>query len=186
MDLRIQKTYRALNDAFTQLLSRTPYEKISVAALCDEAMIRRTTFYKHFRDKDDFFAFYIDSLRATILELGPLPIEKDERDLVAERREILHRLAGVLLSNGSLMDNIMRSSMFGTMSNVICDAVADALRERNGIDPAEDPAANSTAEFAAGGIVRLLLNWWNLENPAEHEDTFVADSIRLLELIVRF
>ncbi|MFR3878411.1 MAG: hypothetical protein ACLTYW_09985 [Collinsella sp.] len=25
--------------------------------LCDRAMIRRTTFYKHFRDKNDYFAF---------------------------------------------------------------------------------------------------------------------------------
>ncbi|MDY4041099.1 MAG: TetR/AcrR family transcriptional regulator [Collinsella sp.] len=184
MDLRIQKTYRALNNAFTELLSRMPYEKISVAALCDEAMIRRTTFYKHFRDKDDFFAFYIDSLRATILDLGPLPSDKSERDLMAERQEILHRLASVLLSNGSLMDNIMQSSMFGTMSSVICDAVADALRERYGIAPSEDPESDSAAEFAAGGIVRLLLNWWGMEDPAASEDEFVEDAGNLLSQII--
>ncbi|WP_085829885.1 TetR/AcrR family transcriptional regulator [Collinsella vaginalis] len=184
MDLRIQKTYRALNSAFTELLSRSPYEKISVAALCDEAMIRRTTFYKHFRDKNDFFAFYIDSLRATILDLGPLPADRSERDFAAERHEILHRLTGILLRNGSLMDNILNSSMFGTMSSVICDAVADALRERNGIDPAENPQESSAAEFAAGGTVRLLLNWWGSEHAAETEDAFVEEASGLLGQIM--
>lgn len=186
MDLRIQKTYRALNNAFTELLSRRPYEKISVAALCDEAMIRRTTFYKHFRDKDDFFAFYIDSLRATILDLGPLPSDRSERDLMAERQEILHRLASVLLNNGSLMDNILQSSLFGTMSNVICDAVADALRERYGDGSDQDAdEPDSAAEFAAGGIVRLLLNWWGMEDPAASENEFVESAGDLLGQVIK-
>ena len=45
-DLRIRKPYKALCDAF-------------VNELCDEAMIRRATFYKHFADQYDFFSFFI-------------------------------------------------------------------------------------------------------------------------------
>ena len=62
MDLRIKKTYRALFEAFTELLEEHRFEDVTVAMLCDRAMIRRTTFYKHFRDKNDYFAFYIDEL----------------------------------------------------------------------------------------------------------------------------
>ena len=62
MDLRIKKTYRALFDAFTELLEEHRFEDLTVAMLCDRALIRRTTFYKHFRDKNDYFAFYIDEL----------------------------------------------------------------------------------------------------------------------------
>ena len=62
VDLRIKKTYRALFDAFTELLEEHRFEDLTVAMLCDRAMIRRTTFYKHFRDKNDYFAFYIDEL----------------------------------------------------------------------------------------------------------------------------
>lgn len=67
MDLRIEKTYRLLTDAFTSLLNEEPYEKISVSKLCDRAMIRRTTFYKHFADKDEFFVFYIQSVHDIFL-----------------------------------------------------------------------------------------------------------------------
>lgn len=62
MDLRIKKTYRALFDAFTELLEEHRFEDLTVAMLCDRAMIRRTTFYKHFRDKNDYFAFISMSL----------------------------------------------------------------------------------------------------------------------------
>ena len=64
MDLRIKKTYRALFEAFTELLEEHRFEDVTVAMLCDRAMIRRTTFYKHFRDKNDYFALSMSSCRA--------------------------------------------------------------------------------------------------------------------------
>ena len=41
MDLRIKKTYRALFDAFTELLEEHRFEDLTVAMLCDRALIRR-------------------------------------------------------------------------------------------------------------------------------------------------
>ena len=58
MDLRIKKTYRALFEAFTELLEEHRFEDVTVAMLCDRAMIRRTTFYKHFRDKNGAFGSF--------------------------------------------------------------------------------------------------------------------------------
>ena len=72
MDLRIKKTYRALFDAFTELLEEYRFEDLTVAMLCDRAMIRRTTFYKHFRDKNDYFAFYIDELCRACRKNSPM------------------------------------------------------------------------------------------------------------------
>ena len=71
VDLRIKKTYRALFDAFTELLEEHRFEDLTVAMLCDRAMIRRTTFYKHFRDKNDYFAFYIDGLMSGLPQKQP-------------------------------------------------------------------------------------------------------------------
>ena len=51
LDLRIQRTYRLLHTAFTKLMEEKSFEDITVNDLCREAMIRRTTFYKHFADK---------------------------------------------------------------------------------------------------------------------------------------
>lgn len=62
LDLRIQKTYMALENAFTKLLEEKPFESITTNELCDAAMIRRTTFYKHFEDKYDYFSFFISNI----------------------------------------------------------------------------------------------------------------------------
>ena len=76
MDLRIQKTYRSLLTAFTKLLEKHRYEDVSVAMLCEEAMIRRTTFYKHFADKSEFFSFFVDSLRIELVKYGEARAEE--------------------------------------------------------------------------------------------------------------
>ena len=59
LDLRVQKTYKALIGAFEDLLYEKKFEKISVTELCDAAIIRRPTFYTHFLDKYDFLTFFI-------------------------------------------------------------------------------------------------------------------------------
>ena len=51
LDLRIYKTYKALHEAFTEILEHKSFEDLTVNELCDKAMIRRATFYKHFADK---------------------------------------------------------------------------------------------------------------------------------------
>lgn len=56
-DLRIRKTYKALCDAFVTILEKKRFDDLTVNELCDEATIRRATFYKHFADKHDFFSF---------------------------------------------------------------------------------------------------------------------------------
>jgi len=59
LDLRVQKTYKSLIETFEDLLHEKEFEKISVTEICDAAMIRRPTFYKHFLDKYDFLTFFI-------------------------------------------------------------------------------------------------------------------------------
>ena len=58
-DLRIIKTHKALCEAFAELLETKSFEDITVNELCDKALVRRPTFYKHFADKYDFFAYYV-------------------------------------------------------------------------------------------------------------------------------
>ncbi len=59
LDLRVHKTYKSLIENFEELLQEKKFEKISVKEICDAAMIRRPTFYKHFLDKYDFLTFFI-------------------------------------------------------------------------------------------------------------------------------
>ena len=50
MDLRIKRTRSSIIDAFIQLRSSKPLEKITVKELADLAFINKATFYAHYKD----------------------------------------------------------------------------------------------------------------------------------------
>lgn len=62
-DLRIIKTKAALGSAFFEILAHTAFEDITVNELCEQANVRRATFYKHFKDKGDFITSLIKDIR---------------------------------------------------------------------------------------------------------------------------
>lgn len=62
-DLRVRKTKKAIAEAFMALLAEKPIEEMTVNELCDRAGVRRTTFYKHYRDKLDYIASFAKDLR---------------------------------------------------------------------------------------------------------------------------
>ena len=58
-DLRFIRTNQMLCSSFTELLDRKKFEDITVNEICEKALIRRATFYTHFLDKYDFFAYFV-------------------------------------------------------------------------------------------------------------------------------
>lgn len=191
MDLRIQKTYRSLLMAFTKLLETHRYEDVTVAMLCDEAMIRRTTFYKHFADKAEFFSFFVDSLRVELTSYGERTVQErraatGEAAEASERTDadpeeglaILEALVRFMLDHEKLVDNIFESSMSGMMVLMMEDRVAETIRERYRVRfqnrPDEEVTLLAASEFAAGGIVRVLEKWWVLGHHRENETRVIT------------
>ena len=62
-DARILKTKNKLVEVFLEMLSENDFEDITVNQLCSAADIRRATFYKHFKDKEDFLRYYVYTKR---------------------------------------------------------------------------------------------------------------------------
>ncbi len=63
-DLRIRRTHKTIRTAFFELMDTIGFDKITVQNLTQKAMISRTTFYLHYKDKFDL----LDQIENEILE----------------------------------------------------------------------------------------------------------------------
>lgn len=80
LDLRVRRTYTLLIHAFENLLAKKAFEKITVTEICEAAMIRRPTFYKHFLDKYDFLTFFIKHQMNQIFDEALKKLENTEEN----------------------------------------------------------------------------------------------------------
>lgn len=59
-DLRVVKTRRNIEQTFLRLLQDEPFDKITVRMVCEEALVNKGTFYRHYEDKYDLARKTID------------------------------------------------------------------------------------------------------------------------------
>ena len=65
-DRRIQRTREALYQALMSLVLEMPYDDVTVQHILDRANVGRSTFYTHFKDKDDLLVSGTDTLRTLL------------------------------------------------------------------------------------------------------------------------
>lgn len=171
MDLRIQKTYLLLHNAFTQLLEEKRFENFTVNELCDLAMIRRATFYKHFADKYEYFSFY---MRETVTDF--------QKNLSQEvlnsgvRGYLLHmskELLRFMKQHDRLVRNVRESNMFPVLLSILLEQISldvvQILRaEKSGV--MDKRKLEGTAAFYAGGLANTLFQMQKTGTQIDEEE----------------
>lgn len=171
MDLRIRKTYLALHNAFTQLLEEKKFEDFTVNELCDRAMIRRTTFYKHFADKYEYYTFYMKEIVATFQDrLAPDIPDGDVRAyLLHMSRELLR----FMKQHEKLVQNVKSSSMFPMLLSILLDQIQEdvlqVMKRANAIHRQDVAKMVGIAAFYAGGLANALFHIFKYGNDIEEE-----------------
>lgn len=174
MDLRIIKTHKALCESFAALIEQKKFEDITVNELCEHAMIRRATFYKHFADKYEFFSFFIQEIQTSIVQQYP-GNRTDNPTPSADYYLFLFQGAVEFLSNHmKLVNNIIHSSVFSTLLDIFSLEIKNniLLFLTSDTEKVAPPPINPyiLSAFLAGGIVQLLKYWLtNLETVSEEK-----------------
>ena len=152
IDLRLRKTYQSLHAAFTELLEEKRFEELTVGELCNRAAIRRTTFYKHFADKYDYFAFYLQEMMSTLQHHLPQD-SAPSAAFVHMCRELLD----FLHLHSRMVSNIRDSSMFPLLLDILLDQFTQdviCLLQRVHPEAARQPGKlEGIAAFYVGGMV---------------------------------
>ncbi len=161
MDLRIVKTYKALVDAFMGLLGEKRFEDITVNELCDRAMVRRATFYKHFADKYEFFAFVIRTKQEEFDTSSRS--YSDQTHPQSFYLAIVKNTVDFVNSNKKLVQTVLDSKMLPTLLDILSQQIAmDVTRKlkeevQNGSHLRASPQV--MAQFFTGALV-YTVKWW--------------------------
>ena len=55
MDKREEKTLNKIHYSFTKLINEKDYENITIQDILDDSKVSRSTFYAHYKTKDDYY-----------------------------------------------------------------------------------------------------------------------------------
>lgn len=169
-DLRVVKTYKALTEAFFELLEEKKFEGISVNELCDRAMVRRPTFYKHFADKYEFFAFVIRQMQEQFKEQTP---PGDEDGKYASRLvTVTAHMFEFLQDNVKIVDVMAKNALptiYDLFAEQIIADLTNQIQERKDNLP-ESTSPEVAATFYAGAIIYTLRYWMLQKNRMPPEE----------------
>jgi AcrR family transcriptional regulator len=157
IDRRVRRTRDALGDALLALIQEKPFDAITVQEVLDRADIGRSTFYAHYRDKDDLF---LSDLEEFFEKMSTLLLRyKDASNRVAPVRELfahvaeMRQLHSALIASGKMRD-------FQEMGQ---EYFARAIEQRLADLPASrpmSPAQRAAMAHAFAGALLSLLSWW--------------------------
>lgn len=161
LDLRIQKTHKALIDAFLQLLQTKRFENITINELCELAMVRRATFYKHFADKYEFFTFFVQWIQNEFR--NRFAHKEQDRNGVSPYIDIIRFALDFLDENETLVHSVMESSAFPLLLDLISEQIILDVKERLQTDQNNGKELLLSPELMAFSYTGALLNilrWW--------------------------
>lgn len=69
IDKRVQRTNKALRDAFREISKTNSYHDVTVKKLTEKAGINRKTFYLHYDSIDDFLNTFVEELSEQLLDI---------------------------------------------------------------------------------------------------------------------
>src|SRR2546421_2207635 len=108
IDSRVRRTRDALGDALIALIQERPFETLTVQDVLDRAKVGRSTFYVHYRDKDDLFMSDVEEF----LELTAMALSRrnEKSDRVVPVKEFFahlrdgQKLYQALVASGKIQD----------------------------------------------------------------------------------
>jgi len=175
LDRRVHRTKNALRNAFQELINEKDYDQVTVEEITDRANLGRTTFYLHYKDKEDLLLEnFIGLFDDMVHQVSQTPVSAWQLDVwlrdteiapvkpnllvfqhVAENAEF-YRI--VLHGEGALkVIERLRSIITGAVN-----AMARSKIEQEGVRVDLKIPLEVLANYYAGSLLGLI-NWW-LEN----------------------
>ena len=178
-DRRVQRTRRLLHKALMSLILEKKYESITVQEILDRADVGRSTFYVHFRDKDQLlfngFQYLQSFLEAARVHTGTAPRNRYERIIgfslpMFEHAQEYRRVNRALL--GSTAEAVVRRRIHSVLTGIVSRELKLELQIRK--DASIPVAPELVTHFLVSAYISVLTWWLNSKNPVPPKDIDAA------------
>lgn len=171
MDIRIEKTEKAIKNAFLELRAKKPLEKITVKELCGLACINKSTFYSHY---EDIFALS-ELMEAETITSVVKNISAQQQDPFREPEVFTGNLYMALLSSNSLISILFSGKEKARLGDCLEIELKKLIWQRYP-EYQQDTERNILLSFCIQGCFHAYLN---------HRDEDLEAVIRVSENVVR-
>lgn len=175
IDARILKTRRDLRTALMSLLHNYNFDKISVSDICEEAMVNRMTFYKHYKDKYDLLCDLILNVKENV----KLRVKKEhpevnlQKDTVEFTFCLIEAVIDECLEQRTNIAAINDNGLVLTMiSTTIEKTVTELLKELSEEHPLKYPI--DILSVSITGAATFLIHHWLNHQPEKTKEQFLS------------
>ena len=170
-DRRVQRTRRLLHKALMSCILDKKYESITVQEILDRANVGRSTFYMHFRDKDELLVSGFGELQSLLNSVQAastaLPGKSYERVIAFSLAMFEHaseywRVNRALF--GSSAESIVRRQIHSVLAGLVGKEVEMEFRRRKRVGSPVSPEL--LTHFLVSTYISVMSWWLKAKNPA--------------------
>ena len=156
-DERIRRTHERLGSALVELIQEKPIDDLTVQEVLDRASVGRSTFYLHFRDKNDLLLSQLEKF----LEMmsTALSSRKEESHRVVPVAEMFAHIGNQKKVYRALADSGRLNDFFDLAQGYFARGIQQRLRESKRLAKLSQRDLAARA-FALAGSLLSLLRWW--------------------------
>ena len=165
-DRRVQRTRKLLHGALASLIHEKPYEDIVVKEILARADVGRSTFYTHFRDKQDL----LETSIRDVLEQGRIPASTDGRSSASTILDRTLRLFEHIAGQRTSLEAPTNVRRLAVVHEYLEEELVRAITDTHESRPTaqrQNPEIPSDliARFVASTFL-LVLQWWFESEPS--------------------
>jgi AcrR family transcriptional regulator len=161
-DRRVQKTIGLLHAALGGLIHEKPYDEIVVQEILDRANVGRSTFYMHFRDKDELLISGVrDVLESVQAPTEPPSSGRPYRHILSFGLPVFEHIHHHRHAGTAMMDARGRAVVHERLQTIVAERIAEDVRthvQGRRSARAKIPQ-NVLVQYLASTFI-LVLNWW--------------------------
>jgi AcrR family transcriptional regulator len=167
LDPRVRRTRKMLRNALEELIINKPYSEILIQDITNQADLDRTTFYLHFKEKQDLLLYTIDEIFVEIME-GIPPMSSFTENFQVENPPLwLIKLFDAIAARKEFFKHALSSQgvavLFTHMIEYMASQIAIRISQMKRNSKSNLVPESFVVNYLAGSYLGVIL-WWVKNN----------------------